>query len=235
MGFLRIEISYYCGVIYGYRKRNTMSFESFPSNKPQSVAGWENVILAWVKGPHSFQYGTWSFLWSRQSGTVLSIFFNFKHKSPHHFIILPVFYFPRRDWGWGGGGCHFFIRVKRGECQKLYVGSVKTNLPLWKISFSPVLLPRLQYTFNECSLSTSLIAEGRSRHEARQGKRLVWISNKTEFSKNAKTTIGPFIRGKIRRELYHLYEHVLSKTRTARINGSRLISVLDSFSCECRL
>ena len=52
--------------------------------------------------------------------------------------------------------------------------------------------------------------------------------------------IGPFIRGKnktrllkIRSELYHLYEHVLSKTRTARINGSRLISVLDSFSCEC--
>ena len=30
-------------------------------------------------------------------------------------------------------------------------------------------------------------------------------------------TIGPFIRGKIRRELYHLYEHVLSKTRTARV------------------
>ena len=46
-------------------------------------------------------------------------------------------------------------------------------------------------------------------------------------------TIGPFIRGKIRRELYHLYEHVLSKTRTTHINGSRLISVLDSFSCEC--
>ena len=46
-------------------------------------------------------------------------------------------------------------------------------------------------------------------------------------------TIGPFIRGNIRRELYHLYEHVLSKTRTAPINGSRLISVLDSFSCEC--
>ena len=37
--------------------------------------------------------------------------------------------------------------------------------------------------------------------------------------------IRPFIRGKIRR--------VLNKTRTARINGSRLISVLDSFSCEC--
>ena len=36
----------------------------------------------------------------------------------------------------------------------------------------------------------------------------------------------------IRRELYHLYKYVLSKTKTARINGSRLISVLDSFSCE---
>ena len=44
---------------------------------------------------------------------------------------------------------------------------------------------------------------------------------------------GLFIRGKIRRELYHLYEHVLSKTKTARINGLRVISVLDSFSCEC--
>ena len=44
--------------------------------------------------------------------------------------------------------------------------------------------------------------------------------------------IGPFIPGKIRRELYHLYEHVLSKTGTARINGLRLISVLDLFSCE---
>ena len=30
----------------------------------------------------------------------------------------------------------------------------------------------------------------------------------------------------------HLYEQVLSKTKTVRINGSRLISVLDSFSCE---
>ena len=49
------------------------------------------------------------------------------------------------------------------------------------------------------------------------------------------STLGPFIRGKIRRELYHLYEHVLSKMRTARINGSRLISVLDLFSCECCL
>ena len=47
--------------------------------------------------------------------------------------------------------------------------------------------------------------------------------------------LGPFIRGNIRRELYHLYEHVLSKTKTARINGSRLIPVLDSFSCECCL
>ena len=30
-------------------------------------------------------------------------------------------------------------------------------------------------------------------------------------------TLGPFIRGKIRRELYHLYEHVLSnKTRLSQ-------------------
>ena len=36
----------------------------------------------------------------------------------------------------------------------------------------------------------------------------------------------------IRRELYHLYKFVLSKTKTTRINGSRLISVLDFFSCE---
>ena len=62
---------------------------------------------------------------------------------------------------------------------------------------------------------------------------------------NSLETLGPFIRGKlkrvlhktrlkiIRRKLYHLYEHVLSKTRTARTNGSHLISVLDSFSCKC--
>ena len=37
---------------------------------------------------------------------------------------------------------------------------------------------------------------------------------------------------KIRRELYHFYEHVLSKMRTAHINGSRRTSVLDSFSRE---
>ena len=59
---------------------------------------------------------------------------------------------------------------------------------------------------------------------------LVYLVNFDQFLPG---TIGPFIREKIRRKLYHLYEHVLSKTRTARINGSRLISVLDSFSCEC--
>ena len=44
--------------------------------------------------------------------------------------------------------------------------------------------------------------------------------------------LGQFIRGKIRHvlfELYHLYEHVISKTKTAGINGSRLISVLTRF------
>ena len=38
----------------------------------------------------------------------------------------------------------------------------------------------------------------------------------------------PSIRGKRRRKLYNLNEHVLSKTKTAHINRSRLISVLYS-------
>ena len=40
------------------------------------------------------------------------------------------------------------------------------------------------------------------------------VACKTKLIEKEKYTIGPFIRGKIRRELYHLYEHVLSnKTR----------------------
>ena len=40
-------------------------------------------------------------------------------------------------------------------------------------------------------------------------KELPWL-----FIDAKDLTLGPFIRGKIRRELYHLYEHVLSnKTR----------------------
>ena len=51
-------------------------------------------------------------------------------------------------------------------------------------------------------------------------------------------TLGPFIRRKIRRFLNKtrpvpFIQHALSKTRTARINGSRLIAVLDFFLCEC--
>ena len=38
----------------------------------------------------------------------------------------------------------------------------------------------------------------------------------------AAVTIGPFIRGKIRREQYHLYEHVLSN-KTRLIAKPRLI------------
>ena len=45
------------------------------------------------------------------------------------------------------------------------------------------------------------------------------------FSLFIAETIGPFIRGKIRRELYHLYEHVLS-------NKTRLI--LDEMCCLYR-
>ena len=59
------------------------------------------------------------------------------------------------------------------------------------------------------------------------------ISEFVFFSQFAATLLGQFIREKIRRELDHLYEHVLFKTKTAHINGSRLISVLDSFSCKC--
>jgi len=29
----------------------------------------------------------------------------------HHFIVLPICYFPRQDWV---GGCNFFLLVKRG-------------------------------------------------------------------------------------------------------------------------
>ena len=63
----------------------------------------------------------------------------------------------------------------------------------------------------------------------------LWNNINIKKTITGRKIIGPFIPGKIRRvlRLYHLYEHDLSKTRTARINGSRLISVLDSFSCEC--
>ena len=53
-------------------------------------------------------------------------------------------------------------------------------------------------------------------------------------------TIGPFIRGKIRRELYHLYEHVLSnKTRLildemCRLYG-KFASYLRRILCKTRL
>ena len=42
--------------------------------------------------------------------------------------------------------------------------------------------------------------------------------------------IGPFIRGKIRRELYHLYEHVLSnKTRLILDEMCRLYGKFASY------
>ena len=47
-----------------------------------------------------------------------------RKSSLHHFIILPIFYFPSQDW-WCGRerGCHFFLLVKRGGggvgCQKI--------------------------------------------------------------------------------------------------------------------
>ena len=43
-----------------------------------------------------------------------------RKSSLHHFIILPIFYCPSQDW-WRGreGGCHFFLLVGGGGCQKI--------------------------------------------------------------------------------------------------------------------
>ena len=67
MEFLRIEISYDCGVIKGYQTRITMSEES------------HNRKLVWDKIPHSFQYVTWSFLWGRQIAIKLKLYFSCKN------------------------------------------------------------------------------------------------------------------------------------------------------------
>ena len=67
--------------------------------------------------------------------------------SLHHFIILPIFYFPSQDW-WCGreGGCHFFLLVKRGGggrgyCQKIMYdvggGGSSKILPLKKYPLPP--------------------------------------------------------------------------------------------------
>ena len=47
-------------------------------------SGWEH---AWVKILHSFHYRTWSFWWSRQSGTYLKLYFSFvkTHSHSHAF------------------------------------------------------------------------------------------------------------------------------------------------------
>ena len=60
------------------------------------------------------------------------------------------------------------------------------------------------------------------------------------FSLFIAETIGPFIRGKIRRELYHLYEHVLSnKTRLILDEMCRLYRKFTSYLrrvlCKTRL
>ena len=60
--------------------------------------------------------------------------------------------------------------------------------------------------------------------KSHQGSVLYNRRNKHQFGKD----IRAINTRKKRRVLYHLYEHVLSKTKTARINGLRLISVLDS-------
>ena len=68
---------------------------------------------------------------------------------------------------------------------------------------------------------------------ARQSSRKKICNFDSKSLSHVRMLIGPFIRGKVRPRTIPFIRACLSKTRTARINGSRLISVLDSFSCEC--
>ena len=69
-----------------------------------------------------------------------------RKSSLHHFIILPIFYFPSQDW-WCGreGGCHFFLLVKRrgGGGAGLSKNYVWCGGGIFK-NFAPCPLPRYQ-------------------------------------------------------------------------------------------
>ena len=51
--------------------------------------------------------------------------------------------------------------------------------------------------------------------------------------KKTKIRIGPFIRGKIRRELYHLHEHVLSNTNP-RLTLDEMCRLYGKFASHLR-
>ena len=82
---------------------------------------------------------------------VFSFLFYKNNKSLHHFIILPIMYFPHQDW-FGGGVDIFSFGQERG-CQKILydVGVMKKICP-FKIYPLPPPLP-LQY---KCSLNSKL-------------------------------------------------------------------------------
>ena len=71
-------------------------------------------------------------------------------------------------------------------------------------------------------------------------KRSFWLHIQLWEANLLGETLGPFIRGKIRRELYHLYEHVLSnKTRLILDEMCRLYGKFASYLrlvlCKTRL
>ena len=86
---------------------------------------------------------------------VFSFLFYKNNKSLHHFIILPIMYFPHQDWlrGGRGGGGGIFFWARGGDVKKILydVGVMKIFAPL-KYILCPPPLP-LQY---KCSLNSKL-------------------------------------------------------------------------------
>ena len=79
--------------------------------------------------------------------------FYLKHKSLrlHHFIILPIFYFPRLEWVVVGGEVSVFSFGQEGGCQNIQhvVGGSEKILPLLNIlSVPPPHHPPCVYIMN---------------------------------------------------------------------------------------
>ena len=97
------------------------------------------------KRSHSFQYGTWIFLWSRQSGTDFSIFSILNIYLRTISSYYPYFTFLVKT---GLGGCHFLLLVERGASKNsVWCGGIWKNFaPLKNIPFPLLPHPPLQYT-----------------------------------------------------------------------------------------
>ena len=84
----------------------------------------------------TFISSSWHIFISQKSVTLwLPFVFSFlcKQWTLHHFIILPIFYFPRQDGG--GGRLPIFVLVKKGGCQKILydlVGLILKHFALLK-------------------------------------------------------------------------------------------------------